>query len=159
MTHYRFKIYDKQTEVNIHDKGKIGPILRIEKEILMNAARARATNPIKILNPLDLLSPEFHSQCLRELLNVIYNIEFANSIQVRDLETSADLEAFVMMNDVLIRSQFKKLVTPKTFRSKRNRYDALVSEFIQDDLNEFLECEVINKIDELAEGFKHRKTG
>lgn len=158
MTHYRFKIYDKQTEVNIHDKFKIGPVLRIEKEIRMRAAKARATNPIKIFTPFDLLRPEFHDHCLDELLNVVRSIEFTNSIQAFDLATNADLEAFLMMNDISIRNHFKQLVTPKTFRSKKKRYDTLVFEFIQDDLNCFLEGEVTNKIAELAEAIAHQKT-
>lgn len=75
------------------------------------------------------------------------------------LETRPDLEAFVMMNDLPIRSQFKKLVTSKTFRSKKKRFEELVDNFNQEDLNHILEGEVSFKITDLAKGVVHRKVG
>lgn len=159
MTHYRFKVYDKQTEVNIHDKCKIEPILRIEKELQMNAARRRATNPLRISNPLDLFKPEFYQECLNELLSVVFNIEFSNSLQVEDMKSSMDLEAFVMINDLNVRDHYKKLVTPKTFRSKKNRFNEMVSEYNQEDLRYSLEREVCFKVTELAGRMTIQNTG
>jgi hypothetical protein len=159
MTDYRYKVYDKQTEVVFHDKHKIGPVLRIEKEIKMNAARARVKNPIRIMSPIDLIKPEFYTYCIQELTDLVRSLEFVNSIQISDMDTSADLEAFLFMNDLEVRARYKKLVTYKTYSQKKKRFDNLIASYNPTDWNDFLDTKICDKISELAGDLTFQKTG
>jgi hypothetical protein len=159
MTDYRYKVYDKQTEVLYHNINKIGPVLRIEKEIKMNAARARVKNPIRIMSPIDLYKPELYIYCVQELTDLVRSLEFVNSIQISDMDTSADLEALLFMKDLEARAQYKKVVTYKTFRQKKKRFDNLIAAFNPTDWNDFLDTKICDKISELAGDLTFQKTG
>lgn len=159
MTHYRYKLYDKETEVLFHNQQKIPPLLRLEKEIVMRDSISRAKNPVLIYNPLDLLKREFVKFCFQELTDLISHLEFSSSLQIGDFSTSADLEAFQFMNDLNVRAKYKTLVTIKTFRSKKKQYDALLFAHCPENLNDLLQIKTCEKISELAGTNALRKTG
>lgn len=161
MTHYRYKIYDKQFEVKYHDKKKIGPVIRLEKEIKMKAARIRARNPLDLVRPLDLLESGFLKVCFTEMEEMIGSIEFHNNISPEAFDKASDLEIYQLMKDLPVRLAYKRIANPKTYRSKFKRFQELEQIHSNAELDPFdtLSKEVRNKMFELGSVFTLRKTG
>jgi len=161
MTHFRYKIYDKQFEVKYHDKKKIGSVIRLEKEIMMKAARKRAKNPLDIVRPLDLLESRFLKICFSEMEELMESIEFQNTISLDAFEKASDLVIYQLMMDLDVRLAYKKIANPKTFRSKFKRFLELEQIYSNEELDpfDFISTEVRKKMCKLGSVSTLRKTG
>ena len=147
MADYRYKLYNKQLETLWHYDKKIELILRIEKEFRIKPASRRKTLPMHIFKPGDLLVPEFVESCIIHLEDMVKNMEFNQEIDFARISDPRDLECCVMMRDMEVRSFYKELLNPKTYRKKLKRYQ----ELLQLSENKDLKGDLINQVREKLE--------
>ncbi|WP_200974841.1 hypothetical protein [Echinicola sp. 20G] len=149
-TNIKFKIYDKQYEVKIHNREKIVPTLRVEQEMNMNYIRKRKDTSIRIYTPSDLLQRDWLVDVIFELTLQTDRINFSGDLPIEKSDSLIESEIKILMGNLQYRKIIKTKASPKTYQKRVKIYDKMLENYEVKKASDRLSRLVGNKMNLLA---------
>lgn len=145
-TNTKFKIYDKQTEVEHHDRKKISPTLRIEQEMKMRYIHQSSLTSISVHCPADLTKSLWIQETSVELKRLVQKIEFSSEIPTEESDSFIDFQIKRLMGNPIDRKMVKIKSDVKTYRKWAKRYREFLDAYQTSDLKLNLIDSICQKI-------------